>query len=301
MKLPVIVPRTYISPSSFNTWRTCRTKFYYTYLAGLPWKDRKQSLAAAIGSAFDAYIKDYIAQKRGGVLADRRDCKVNVALAGIKLVDGLDMKRDIIPPSKQLAQEYIANGFADRYINANLLDLNRTLYILFGGIPIYGIVDIIMNDEPIDLKTRGFASDRTTSPTPGYHTRISSKGENKFEHKLCGEIMMEDQREDWAVQLLWYKWMINNSCNAHIEEIVKTASGWDMAQHTLKFSLKFIEDVKKELGLMWENISGLNCDIDPAMPEVFKCEKYNQLCDVAAHCHEYQVTLGHPENRSMLV
>jgi len=176
MKLPVITPRTYISPSSFNTWRTCETKFYYTYLAGLPWKDRKQTLAAAIGSAFDAFIKDYIAQKRGGILADRRDCKVNVALAEIKLETNLDLQRDVIPIAKQVAIEYIGNGFADRYINANLLDLNRTMYLMWGGIPIYGIIDITMNDEPIDLKTRGFASERTTSPTPGYHTRISSKG-----------------------------------------------------------------------------------------------------------------------------
>jgi hypothetical protein len=301
MNLPVIKPRTYISPSSFQTWRNCQPQFYHRYLAGHPYQERKQGLAAAVGSAVDALLKDYIAKTRGGVLADRRDLNVDVALAEIILEDGLTMKM-VLGIAKPIAKQYIENGFANRFITATHLELNRTVYLQLGGIPLYGILDITMNDEPVDLKVRGFVSKKPPSPTPGYYERFTSRGEKKFPHKLHGQTRMEDHNENWAIQLLWYQWILNQgNQKVHIEEIVKTTAGWDLVRHTSTFSMGFKQKIRKELEHMWETISGLDCIIADPMPDKFKCEKYDTLCDQAAYCGEYQRTLGHPEMRSMFV
>ena len=65
MKLQVFRQMSYISPSSFLKWRSCQYKIYLQRLAGLSYIPDPQSVAAAIGSVFDAQVKHVIIKRKG--------------------------------------------------------------------------------------------------------------------------------------------------------------------------------------------------------------------------------------------
>ena len=52
----------YYSPTSLKTWKSDKREFYVRYLADTRPPRAKQTEPMAIGSAFDAYIKCYLAK-----------------------------------------------------------------------------------------------------------------------------------------------------------------------------------------------------------------------------------------------
>lgn len=295
MNLAVIKPRTYISPSAFGMWQNCVYQFYQYYLAGNPFKERLQTYPAALGSAFDAYIKGYLSQHPS--LKGRKDLDVQKMMEKIKVEDDVD-KTLVMSIAHEIYKTYIKLKLHEPLMDAKVLDLDREIFNTVDGIPILGQIDAIVDGKPFDWKTRGFNS--SASPTPGYNSRISNTGIIMSRYR--GDAIMETAKPAWATQLLFYNWCLGivNYPTGQIHELTKTAQGWNMSNHDVKISDEFADQTLIDLKKLWRTINDLHIDVQTPEPMRFRCEKYNQVCVVAEYCGPYQRSLGNPERREMM-
>lgn len=299
MKLPVIKPRTYISPSAFKIYRTCQNQFYHFYLAGHAYIERETNRAAGIGTIFDAHLKAHLNKLLG--INDPRLEFENLTRF-ITWAEDVDVP-EVYEIAGEVAFGYIKNKFHSRFLKAKDIVLDREMYGLIHTIPILGILDANLDSIPFDWKLRGFNS--KTSPTKGYQKRWDSHGNIMKPHKDSGfPCNLEAGNVDFALQMLWYNWL-NQYQNRIpkekkdyiIHEICWDSRDWNLTEHTGQISNEFEQEILKELTAMWNNINRMDCDIEKPTPTIWKCEKFNTVCPSAAHCSEYQRTLGDPERR----
>lgn len=305
--VPVIKPRSYISPSALSTWDNCQWQFYQYYLAGNPFIRTKSSYAACLGSYFDGYIKDYLVRQRG---MNRPDLNLTRQFSRINPDTDVDVK-ETKAQALLIAKQYIKLGCAKQFLEASSLDLEREIYVNYGGTPILGVVDAVVDGIPFDWKLRGFTS--KTSPTPGYYRRITSEGvekeayKTKASQKIAENMKLENTNRGWATQMLIYNWLLERTVDykAEIHEIISRpttsgGSGFEVCFNRTKFSYPFVHRVNKDLQALWLAIQGLDIEIEEPHPELFKCEKYGSVCAVAAYCSPYLKTYGDKDVRRLL-
>lgn len=285
LNLNVITPITYISPSAFNMWKQCEHKFYLLRLAGYPYLERKQTKAMAIGLAVDAFIKDAIVSRREIMNpGPHLDLKSNL----------LSIPMDIINDAKIIAKAYIDSGFFDLLLNAKTLYLENTRYRQ-EGIPILGKIDAIVDGVPLDWKCRGFVSEKLPSPTRGYTKCRSISFSNGVmnEGPHPDRIWIEAVNLTWAIQLLFYNWLLKTMPYDYIiHEIIPTKDGIKVSELTGSFSNTFAFKIQHELEALWLNIKELKTNILEPDVRPHICEAYNSICEVADKCNAYKKTLG---------
>ena len=117
--VPVMKPRSYISPSALSTWRNCQNQFYQFYLAGHPFKRTESSYAACLGSFFDGFIKDHLIKQRG---MNRPDLTLTRQFSRITPSDGVNIKATK-DQARLIAKKYIELGCAKQFLESSTLDL----------------------------------------------------------------------------------------------------------------------------------------------------------------------------------
>lgn len=301
MNLPMFRQLSYISPSTFIKTENCSYWLYLARLAGFPYVEQPQSEAAAIGSAFDIFIKDYIARKRE---MDAPFLDPTYAIKKVKVEGALEK-------GKEIALAYIKTPLIKHYLECKSLRLDQELYCTTSGVPILGQLDAIPDNVTADWKTRGFMATRNMSPTPGYIKRwdYNIKTDDLVEkprHDNAG-LPLEQINETWATQMTFYNWLLHNisdrpSWNHFIrmEEITRcNDTHWAFCLYETTVSTHFIHKIYKKLIELWENTMGkmYSCDIEVPKPHARKCEKYNTICEVAHRCKYYMETLGDKKKR----
>lgn len=296
MKLPVIDPLTYISPTSFMQHELCPLKLYLLKLAGLEKIRIPTSKPAAIGLFFEAYVKDWIKKQR-----EETSSHIHLAreVSKIKCED----KDECIAIAKNIATEYIKQGCAERLLKAKTLKMQQTLYrlrdpdicgALWVPVPLLGRLDADPDDTVFDWKTRGFAN--PTSPIPGYNKRIHFIHGAQPPHPK--QNTFPATREDWAIQIVFYNWLLGKDTYEYIiHELCNTQSGIIWLEHEGTITESFADDLWKRVVKMWENINGLEAEISIPEPAQWRCEKYNTICEASVHCSKYQETLGDRDQR----
>lgn len=286
MKLLVNEPLTYISPSTFQQWLLCQYKVYLSKLSGLPRIKKKISRPAMIGILFDAFVKDYICKERG-----MKTPHINI----IHEFASLKASKEDTDIARALAGFYIKSGGPRILLEAKELYLQRSLYLIKDGVPIFGRLDALVDGVIFDWKTRGFGAN-PCSPTSGYNKRIHFEHGEQLAHEKRD--LFDIKRRDWAIQILFYNWLIRNKELTYIiHEICNTNSGFIWVEHRDFISGLCEKETWEQVQQMWNMVDQLDIEIQEPQPKTFMCEKYNTLCDVAVQCTKYMETLGDDTTR----
>lgn len=285
----VVNPLVYLSPSSFLEWKRCPELFFLRRLSGHVGIKSRQGIPAAMGSAFDTYIKRYIANKLG--LQDRPDLLLHNLITQVDY-DG-DERDEILESGHNLATKYVSLGFVDRLLREGVYDVNLHLYKSFGNFAILGKPDAAIKTDsfliPCDWKIRGYKSKTGYSPTPGYKVYVTSDGKSQAMHQRHLE-PLENLNHDWAVQTVIYTWLLNNiiitdmDLPVAIDEITFGANNIIFTQIRTYVSAGFSNQVLVELLKCWDE-----CKNPPnQVYEDRKCNKYNMVCDCSPYCYAYR-------------
>ena len=295
MNLQMFRQLSHISPSTFIKAMNCTYWLYLARLAGFPYVEQPRSEAADIGSAFDIFIKDYIARQRG---MDTPFLDPTLHANKITTEGSLDKGRSI-------AEAYIKTPLVKYYIEAKTLRLDQELYLNMDGIPILGQLDSIPNETTADWKTKGFTTTRNMSPSPAYDERYDYHIDThdivkRAKHDNAG-LPLEQINETWATQMTFYNWLLGNaSAKIVLDEITRINEDHvSFCRFKTHISEHFIHEIFKKLYDLWESTMGkmYSCEIEEPKPRGFKCEKYNTVCEVAHRCKYYMQTLGDPNKR----
>lgn len=225
----------YISPSSIGVFEHDLEEYYMRYLADDRPPRMLQTQPMSIGSAFDAYVKNFIHEALFGKGNDPR-----YALDAI-------FEAQVEPHHRDWARQHGAYVFS-QYQQAGcladlMLDLRRAQgeprfeFDLKGAVHGYreGIESTISNvtfmGKPdahfinhegttviLDFKVNGYCSTKAQSPMAGYINLRSAGRSAAGAHKDCQPMMhngmminiaryLEESSKDWARQLSIYAWL----------------------------------------------------------------------------------------------
>lgn len=212
----------FLSPSSVMQLRSNPNRFFLERMAIWPKTKEPQSLPAAVGSAFDAYCKLYIADKYNIDLktklidamwdADSRSYYINHDVSKIILHTNIepDNREEATPIGKHLFSKYKIAAVD----TITFTDIEIKKQFKINNVPVLGILDAVIIDDktklniPFDWKVSGYGSTSGVSPKPGYYCSWDKTG-SKGPHKKYYEDMPFDSIDDkWALQGCLYGWEI---------------------------------------------------------------------------------------------
>ena len=186
-------------------------RYYATKLVNDPIIERDpQGLPAAVGSAFDYYIKCKL-------IADKFHHKEDM-LEGIKK----GVESNIVEAfqwGKSTYEIYAMKAFdEDEYADVELW-IGKSIQYKGTKIPLYGKLDATSYDVlpitgktiiiPFDWKLSGYSSKDTRSPYPYYYWSCENGIILKGKHKdYVVDVPFHYINEDWATQLCTYGWLI---------------------------------------------------------------------------------------------
>lgn len=263
----------YISPTSYSMWKKDRTAFYLRYCADNPAPREPQTQPMAVGTAFDAYVKEHIVKNLKGHLPPEFEA------AHILNHHVEPQVRDwAIDHGKRIFDFYCSCGAL-----ANLmLELQCALHeprfefqiegrvshsCAVGEVPILGKPDVYFvtkgaNHVILDWKVNGYCSKWPTSPAPGY-VRLLPGGKTHKDAQLMvidGIVVniacaLED---DYAVQTCMYAWTLGEDVGSPfivgIEQLVGQQGNQRVASHRTRIGKDFQIALFKDLVLMWTSL-----------------------------------------------
>jgi hypothetical protein len=299
MKLEVFRQIAYISPSTFMKWKNCEYSVFLQRLAGYPYVREPQGLAAAIGSAFDALVKDVMIKRKGwkSPFTLKGMLKNNVTIEG-------EQRSIAIEQGRYVAAQYIKSDLFIKLMDC-VQEVEREYYANIGGIPILGQLDARVDGMPFDWKLRGFASKNIPSPTKGFNVRYNLA--TVIEEPMHKErFPLNEKNENWAIQMAMYDLCTKAFMNKYIiHEITPNCMvehKGNIASNTIKaetLNVPFYRQLLKELTDMWEAIHGQleYADVPPPDPHEQKCHKWGVICGVAEKCAQYKRIMLNPKRR----
>lgn len=258
MNLPYVRTIDYLSPSSLKMLEESPVEFYERRCG--PKEDRPerdpQGFPAAVGSAFDAYVKRLVAAETGlkcpGIKKMLRE-KVEAPHA-----------KEAIPEGLRLSVAYVECGAMAALLKDEVTRIEPGECIKkFSGVPIRGDLDAVLRKcVPADWKVVGSGSPGSRSPTQGYLRLWDTKypGEDLGPHKKYGQDIGKLNRP-WATQLSMYGWLLGWPYKKPIpieyavdEVVVGNLPRVRVAQHRGVISVDFQVELKGRLKEAWRRI-----------------------------------------------
>ena len=194
----------YLSPSALMAADKMPNTFFLSRLIADPLVKEPQSLAAAVGSAFDYYIKMK--------LIEEKFKHKKVLLPEIK--KGIETNiEESFRAGKRAFKSYIESAYNEKEFTNVELHISG---LLEGGVPLFGKLDATCydlrgdnNTIPFDWKVTGYTAESSISPPPGYF-RLWEGIRPKPKHILYDpEMPFETINESWATQLCTYGWLMD--------------------------------------------------------------------------------------------
>lgn len=300
-------PLIYLSPTSYMEWNHCAAKFVTKRLMGYPRRQDTQGKPAAMGCAFDAFIKRWLASRKPE-LTNRPDLSME------SLVEQISRQEDreqIIDSARSVAIKYTELNLGNQLFKENLYDLELDIFHMMGDVRLFGKLDAACNPDYVDYcpgwdgekvaldwKVRGYGSKSKYSPTPGYKEYVTFDGKRKPFH-VKNSSPLEDLNDRWAIQLSFYAWMLNGleeptkNMPVAIDEITYCPAGIVFTQIRTYISLAYQKMLFASVKKAWRDIQNLT-KRPPASPNAWKCNQFNQQCEVAHLCPEFQQGKEHP-------
>lgn len=218
--LPIAKFPYYLSPSALMMFETQPHTFYLQRMAPRPLPRDPQGAAASVGSAFDSFIKDYLAKKMdmtgqlerrviNGYFGDKSNLKDMNVLEMMLYTSVECNKEEAIRVGKVLKDKYLRYAPELTFCNLEIVTQFQA-----GDVPIYikGDASVWDDDDdrevPHDWKVMGFGSKSGASPLAGYQRAYDGSGLPKVHKDYHEMISMEQINEKWATQLATYGWEI---------------------------------------------------------------------------------------------
>ena len=270
----------YLSPTSIQQWAKDREEFYRKYLADNRQPRMPQTEPMSVGSAFDAYIKNYLAKCLGMKEADgelkldylleeqiepqNRDFAIAAGLECFNAYKSLGATGYLM---KELEQASETPCF--EYTVQATLGADESLL----GVPLLGKPDLYFYTKSgklciYDWKVNGYCSKSNTSPRKGY-IRCLASGKSVATHKLAIPSLSEDGimldsctslhelDSSWATQLAVYGWVLGGLDASIIAGIDQLACGKDIRVASLRNVIcpDFLADLWTRCVEIWLAIS----------------------------------------------
>lgn len=283
----------YLSPSSLWAIENTPCKFYLERLLESPDEREPQGKPAAVGSAFDYFIKIHLAKKmnkledlRNTLMKGLYSDEQKLLYQGRSVQDMLwqmnvepELRAEAAGAGKLLFDEYnkamslLSSGLScweDRYSD---IEIHREYNLRWKGmsIPLFGKGDACTKSlAPLDWKVKGYGSD--ASPTKGYYN-IWKDGAWKGPHKdYCKDITMDFIDKNYASQLCTYGWMLGilpgTTFSAEIEQIIIRGSSVKIALYRGVITRQFQFELAERYAQAWTSLRNgkflerVPCDID---------------------------------------
>lgn len=281
MKLQIYRPLKHISPSSLSEWMLCPTKFYLKRLSQHNWQPDPQGKPAAVGTAFDCYVKAEFARRLGLPYNIQEELK-----KGVEHADCIDL-------GKSLANKYIRWGFIDKRLEEGLVDIHfesRQDFLIDNEvIHILGYPDArFSNGTMLDFKVSGALSSTGASPKPGYLFRCVDGVHDYVSHHKAQE-PLELIDEDWARQQVIYNLFTFGKpverLPVAIDQVSIRGNKVTISEIRTHVTLEFQNQVLRQIRDCW--VKANEGEIEEAQPAPARCMMYNQLCSVANLCTAY--------------
>jgi hypothetical protein len=284
----------YLSPTSITKFYADRSEFYLSYLADQRPPRLPQTKPMSIGSAFDAYIKNYLVERLYGVswMEDRFDLRKIFEeqveehnrdwawVNGKHVFESYQRSGAISDLMIELEQAAEAPRFEftveDRVSHETNMD----------GVPLLGKPDVYFitkgGDHIIfDFKVNGYCSKSSTSPKPGYlmcrdgwdhQTQKPSRGHRSAHKDFYGvkrqgilinaATPFEQVDKGWADQLSIYAWLLGAPVGGDIvmgiEQLVSKAGDpmplVRIASHRGLVSPQYQVDLYKKICYVWDTL-----------------------------------------------
>lgn len=267
----------YLSPTSFMTWAEDPDEFYLKYLASLKVPKQPQTPAMAIGSAFDARIKSFLARYLFG-----EGARPELDFDYLFQEQVEPQNRDIVlEPSAYLLKTYQDSGtLTDLFLDLKGSDpeprFESTVKGVVEGVPLLGKPDIYFNVNKnnviFDWKVNGYYSKSAPSPAPHY---IMIRGANASnapykdtfvkDGRYQDAVYLEKIDQKWATQTAIYGWLVGEPVGSQflcaIDQLVcnanKPVNGYPsvrVAQQRAFISSDFQINLLAGLKALWSGI-----------------------------------------------
>lgn len=215
----------YLSPSSIDMWVKDREAFYVNYLSENRIDRPPQTAPMAIGSGFDAYVKNYLFS----ILGDVPDGFDLQTLFNSQVEE---QNRHLQPECEwvfeQYKNTYMCEGLVAMLKSASEYNFEFTEQREVEGVPLLGKPDAYLvvagTGLILDWKVNGFMSKSNVSPNKGYILceDMWSEGSHSRSHMtvhkdvICMELdgykftscYFDEINQGWALQLSIYGWLM---------------------------------------------------------------------------------------------
>lgn len=282
----------HLSPSGISTYRKDPEEYYLRYAATYAPERTPQTQAMAMGSAFDAYCKNYLheslfgkAETNGTIFEFNALFEAQVSeewrdfciLHGLYVFETykksgalgdllLDLQQAVNKPKFEIEISGIIHGAnvtkSREYGDLVLLGRPDVYYINKYGSPVI-----------IDWKVNGYVSNYNISPKPGY-VRLRMDTKKSGCHTGCvlkmhngvlinGSLSLHEIDIDWGTQLAVYGWLAGSEVGDEfivgIDQIVCNRNGSEfptlrIAEHRCRVASQFQHDVLKLANDIWDRI-----------------------------------------------
>ena len=266
----------YLSPTSVSLYYKDRSEFYVKYCADNRLPRLPQTEPMSVGSAFDAYIKNYIADRLGMPEASS-DLDLDYLLTTQVEPQNMDFA---LRAGRDCFDQYCALGAASNL----MLELEQAEKVCFehtvqatmvdgSGMVLLGKPDLYFWADDVlhiyDWKVNGYCSASMTSPNKGY-VRMLASGSPTKTHKIAQVIggidvanKLEDLNESWATQLAIYGWVLGGrDLVAGIDQLACSAKGVRVASLRNKIGGAFQDELYARCLTVWDAVQTGNV-IDP--------------------------------------
>jgi len=262
-------------------------------MSGIKIPKHPQTPQMAVGSAFDSFIKAEIARLLG---------KPNRLSELIKTVDNWEY----VKIGNEICQEYIRQGCLKTLMDEGLTEIeikgeDGLCHGILPGtdIPVAGIPDAAFSDgTPVDWKVSGYKS-RKRSPTQGY-TRLIHNNFNRGRHDKYYQ-PMHKINERWALQLIFYNWMLKQPVRKYtgaIEEIIIKDDKLYFGSFRNHIDPTYAMDIRNKVMNKWNRLA--KGEIDTPKPSVYLCEPYGTPRTCTLACTYYLELFDDPIMRAVL-
>lgn len=271
--IPYVREVQYLSPSSLRTLEESPVEFYLQKLGPIECKPKgdEQGFPAAVGCAFDAFVKTELAGRLKITCPPLAHLLKTVTIRDRAERDrALDMGRSLLVG-------YEKSGALGALLAERPRDLEHHPEVCFAPgtlVPIKGQLDATFRAGRgarlvLDWKTTGANRPGEESPSQGYQRLFDSEkpGVDQGPHGKAGipfhEIPVEGPR--WATQLTMYSWMLGHPIRERVAAIDQLIVGREgrvrVAQFRTKLTVRYQQEVRRRLLVAWDRVQ--TCNVVP--------------------------------------